>query len=115
MAVYVRISPDQVKVKIDDAWKSTLEILSEEILNDCNEYCKEDIGTLKASAMIHSDLLNGRLIWQTPYARRQYYEIKTAYKDVNPKATWKWCEVAKAKHQEEWAKKAQRLMRMMQS
>ena len=70
VAVYVRISPDQVKVKIDDAWKSTLEILSEEILNDCNEYCKEDSGTLKASAMIHSDLPNGRLIWQTPYARR---------------------------------------------
>lgn len=115
MAVYVRISPDQVKVKIDDAWKSTLEILSGEILNDCNEYCKEDSGILKASAMIHSDLPNGRLIWQTPYARRQYYEIQTAYKDVNPKATWKWCEVAKEKHQEEWAKKAQRLMRMMQS
>ena len=37
---------NKVKVKIDNAWKSGLEMLSSQILRDCNEYCKEDQGTL---------------------------------------------------------------------
>ena len=48
--------------------------------------------------------------WQTPYARRQYWEIRTAYKDENPRATWKWVHVAKSKYQEKWTRQAARLM-----
>lgn len=112
MAIRFEISPAKIQIKMDNAWKSGLEMLSAEILNDCNQYCKEDTGMLIASSYIHSELAQGRLIWQTPYAKRQYYEIKTAFTDVNPKATWKWCEVAKANHKEEWGRKAKRIMEM---
>lgn len=75
-------------------------------------YCKEDTGMLIMSSYIHSDLKHGRLVWSTPYAARQYYEIPTAYHDVNSNATWRWCEVAKQNHQADWGRQAQAITRL---
>ena len=105
----VNISKHAIEAKIQGAFDKGLAILSEEILKDCNYYCKRAEGALIASSLIHSRLADGQLIWQTPYAKRQYWEIRTAYTDANPNATWKWCEVAKRNHEGEWERKAQRL------
>lgn len=112
MSVKFNIDANKIKVKIDNAWQSGLEMLSSQILRDCNRYCKEDTGMLIISSYIHSDLKKGRLVWQTPYAARQYYEIRTAYKDVNSEASWRWCEVAKNNHQERWGRQAQAITRL---
>ena len=112
MPVKVNISPHAVQAKVMGAWNKGLALLTEEIKNDCNEYCKWEEGTLNRSADEHSLPKEGKIIWQTPYARRQYWEIRTAHTDVKPFASWKWCEVAKRKHKEQWAKQAQRLLEM---
>ena len=112
MAVQIRINQPVVEAKIKTAWKESLAPLAEEILNDCNQYCKEDTGALIASSLIHSIPKEGRLIWQTPYARRQYWEIRTAIPDPNPNATWKWCEAAKKARLPIWERQAQRLLEM---
>ena len=112
MPVTIHIDKQKIVAKVEGAFKKGLPLLSNEILNDCNQYCKEDTGMLIASSIIHSVLADGRLIWQTPYARRQYWEIRTAYKDVNPNASWKWCEVAKGRHFERWQRQAEALTRM---
>ena len=110
--VRILIDPNKVTTTVQTSWKKGLAHLSEEILADCNEYCKEDTGALIQSSLIHSRPADGKLIWQTPYARRQYWEIKTAYIDVNPNATWKWCEAAKRVCKNKWERQAQRLMEM---
>lgn len=107
MPVKINIDQHKVQVRVETAWKNGLEMLSTEILNDCNQYCKEDTGALILSSYIHSKLDQGLLIWQTPYARRQYWEIKTAYKDVNSNATMKWAHYAKTKHCKQWERQAQ--------
>lgn len=112
MPVKIHISKHAVQAKIDTAFSNALPQLSEEILNDCNQYCKEDTGALIASSLTHSRPQEGKLVWQTPYAKRQYWAIRTAYKDVNPNASWKWCEVAKRKHLKKWERQAQRLLEM---
>ena len=112
MAVRFQINENSIKVKIDNAWESGREMLCSQILRDCNMYCKEDTGMLIMSSYIHSRLKEGLLIWQTPYAARQYYEIPTAYKDVNPQASWRWCEVAKQNHLAEWGRQAQAITRL---
>jgi len=112
MAVRIEINENSIKAKIDNTWQNGLEILSSQILRDCNMYCKEDAGMLIMSSYIHSRLKEGLLIWQTPYAARQYYEIPTAYKDVNPNASWRWCEVAKQNHLAEWGRQAQAITRL---
>lgn len=112
MSVKIKISEQGIKETIDNTWKSGLEMLSSQILRDCNEFCKEDTGMLIMSSYIHSKLDKGLLIWNTPYAARQYYEIQTAYKSPNPNATWRWCEVAKSRYKERWAQQAQAIMRL---
>ena len=111
MSVKFKIDESKIQVKMDNIWKSGLEMLSSEILRDCNKYCKEDTGLLIMSSYIHSDLKNGKLVWQTPYAARQYYAIPTAYHGVNPNATWRWCEVAKNNHLDRWCRQAQAIVR----
>ena len=111
-SVDIKIDPKRVVARVDRAWQKALGPLSEEILNDCNQYCKMDTGFLIMSSMLNSVPEEGKLVWRTPYARRQYWEIRTAYKDVNPQASWKWCEVAKQNHLERWKVQAQRLWEM---
>ena len=110
MPVKINISKSAVTAKGSGAFQSALPQLSEEILNDCNQYCKEDTGALIASSLVHSRPQEGKLIWQTPYARRQYWAIRMAFKTVNPGATWRWCETAKQRHKARWERQAQRLM-----
>lgn len=108
MPVKIRIDPEKVGAKVMDAWKDGLKDLSEEILADCNEYCKEDQHTLIDSSLAASIPSEGKLIWQTPYAKRQYWAIKTS---LTPGRTWKWCETAKRKHKERWKRLAERGLR----
>lgn len=112
MAVRISINERSIRATIDNTWKSGREMLASQILRDCNLYCKEDTGMLIMSSLIHSRLQDGLLIWNTPYAARQYYEIPTAYHDVNGNATWRWCEVAKKNHLAEWERQAQAIMRL---
>ena len=112
MPVKINIDADKITYKIERTINNGMGMLASQILRDCNRYCKEDTGMLIASSYIHSDLNNGKLVWQTPYAARQYYEIRTAHTDVNSEASWRWCEVAKANHKERWGRQAQAIARL---
>lgn len=112
MSVKIKINGQGIKATIDNTWESGLEMLSSQILRDCNEFCKEDTGILIMSSLIHSKLKEGVLIWNTPYAARQYYAIPTANTSPNHNATWRWCEVAKGRYLERWGRQAQAIMRM---
>lgn len=110
MPVKININKAAVRRHAKEAWDKVLPTLSEEVLKDCNYYAKEDTGALIASSQIASRLAEGTLTWSTPYAARQYYEIRTASHDQNPNATWRWCEAAKRKYKEKWRKQAEKLM-----
>ena len=107
MPVKINIQRYAVEAKINGAFQASLPQLSEEILNDCNQYCKEDTGALIASSLTHSRPQEGKLIWQTPYARRQYWEIQTA---LTKGRAWRWCEYAKQRFLQKWNRQAQKLM-----
>ena len=105
MPVKIRINPNAVEARVMSAWNRGLRDLSEEILADCNEYCKEESGTLIKSSLISLELDKGKLVWATKYAKRQYWEIQTSRKRGR---TWKWCETAKRKRLKKWREKAER-------
>lgn len=106
----IRIDQNAVVARVMGQWDKALPMLTEAIRNDCNQYCKKDSGDLITSSETATDYKRGIMRWQTAYARRQYWEIRTAYKDVNSRATWKWVHVAKAKYQDKWVRQAARLM-----
>ena len=111
MSVKIEINKAACAAKVETAWESCLPELSNEILKDCQRYVKVRSHELETSALIHSDLKHGQLVWKTPYARRQYWEIKTALKGVNPEASWQWAELAKRRHLDEWTRRAQQLLK----
>lgn len=108
MPVRINIDPNQCGVRVMTAWKEGLFALSSQILGDCNQYVKIDQHTLESSSYVASQLSEGKLIWDTPYAKRQYWEIKTS---LTPGRTWKWCEAAKRKYGKEWKRIAERGLR----
>lgn len=105
MPVKINIDKAAVLAKIDLSDPKKLKVLSEEILADCNEYCKFDTGNLIDSSLIASQLDRGLLVWATPYAARQYYQIRTAYNG----RTWRWAEVAKNNRLDRWIEQAKKL------
>ena len=112
MSVKINIDGDKIHYKIERTISNGMGMLASQILKDCNRYCKEDTGMLIASSYIHSNLDKGLLVWATPYAARQYYEIRTAHTDVNSNASWRWCDVAKSLHKDDWARQAQAITRL---
>lgn len=108
MPIRIKIDPNRCAAKVMGAWDKQLYALSGQILQDCNRYCKEDSNTLISSSYAASELGKGRLVWDTKYAKRQYFEIKTS---LTPGRTWKWCETAKRKFKEIWRKQAEKGLR----
>lgn len=105
----IDINENVVAARVNEAWRRGLPLLTNEVLRDCNEFAKLDTGALRASAQTASDFSNGIVRWNTPYARRQYWSIPTAYE---PGTCWQWCEAAKAAYSQRWADQAQRLLEM---
>lgn len=120
----------QTIMKIEGAAKRAVGITAQQVLADCNEYCPQDQSVLIDSSEIHSDLPNGKLVWQTPYARFLYHGVvmidpktrstwaregqnkivKSPEKELsfdkskNTKAGSHWCERAQADCGEDWKK-----------
>lgn len=111
MSVTININKQRIFGRVDKAWAKTLPDITREIRDDANEYVKVQNRALYASALEHSELDQGIIRWQTPYAKRQYWEIETAYTEQNPRATWKWFHVAKQRHLDRWLEQVQRYMR----
>ena len=65
-----------------------------QILKDSNYYCPDRSGTLMRSGGIASG--GGAVVWDMPYARKQYHDFPNKSKDKNPNASVKWFEMAKA-------------------
>ena len=108
MPVRIQIDKEKVGTRVMGAWQESLLPLSSQILQDCNQYVKVDSHAMELSSGTASDLRNGKLVWDTPYAKRQYWAIQTS---LTPGRTWKWCETAKRKFKSDWQKLAERLLR----
>lgn len=108
MPIKIQIDPNKVGMKVQGAWDKSLFPLSSQILGDCNQFVKVNQHELESSSYRASQLNEGKLVWDTAYAKRQYWEIKTS---KTPGRTWKWCETAKRKFRSDWQKLAEKLLR----
>ncbi|MDN6288884.1 MAG: minor capsid protein [Tetragenococcus koreensis] len=84
--------------------------LDSQVLKDANYFLPKDTGNLEDSSIIASELGKGRLVWDTPYARRLYWNPQYNFsKDRNPNARGKWAEEAKAMYLNDWIKMLNRM------
>ena len=99
--VDVQINGPDMVIVADGAMKAALFDVAEQALRDCNFYCKQDTGALIDSSVIHSDTDSAELVWNMPYAEKQYY-LPNTRTDANPHAVPRWCEVAESNHRAQW-------------
>lgn len=133
MSVTIKIDRARVAARIKAGTAAMIAAVTEQVLSDCNEYAPQDHNVLRASAAINtsleskypiakeatekqlaaldkaegSDIKEGRIVWDTPYARKRYFVGKPS-KDKNGKASLLWCEVAHDNHGKDWHKQAQK-------
>lgn len=107
MTVKVVLDSKAVEERIEKRVGGVQATLDAQILKDSNYFCPQDTGTLQKSAINHSVLGSGLLVWQTPYASEQYYnESFSHFHSRNPNATAKWFESAKARRLSAWVRLA---------
>lgn len=101
----IEVKVDEAKLfgRMKQAEKKSMVSISNQILKDCNRYCKQDKGFLINSSLTSSKLELGVLIWDTPYARKQFFLPETRH-SVNSLARYMWTDYAKSKHKDQWAK-----------
>lgn len=100
-SVRVEINATKIAGRVRQKWKANLPAITSVIRADTNEYVRFDQGQLKQSSYSASQLSQGRIIWNTPYARRVYYTGKPR-RVMNPNAAILWCEEAKHRHLKAW-------------
>lgn len=80
-------------------------VLDEQVLKDSNFYIPKDTGELERSGVRSSVIGKGSIVWDTPYARRLYYNPQYNFsKDSNPNAQGLWFEAAKASFLTDWVR-----------
>lgn len=107
MGVKVTVDKSKVAAKIAAGKAAMIPAVAEQALADCNYFARRDQGTMIESSETASDLQAGKLVWDTPYAKKAYY-TGTPSKDVNPNASLMWCEKAKAEFGKDWDEIAQK-------
>lgn len=113
MKVRVTVDTDRMKKRLLNNVEMSRYLVTQQVLEDSNQYVPVDTWNLHNSAFLHSNLLkDGRIIWNTPYARRMYYGVGYKFsRDLNPKAQAKWYEKAKAVHRSQWRELAAKTMK----
>lgn len=101
--IRVEFSREAVRARVKAATKRATFAMATQALKDSNYYAKHDQGALIDSSLTASDLDGGYLVWDTPYAKRQYY-TGTPSKDINPNASTMWAHKARAQYGETWRK-----------
>lgn len=99
----VRVEFDQrkVKAKIGTRIERAQKVLDAQVLKDSNYYIPKQEGFLERS-VFGSIIGSGLLVWAAEYAKKMYHFGGTPSKEVNPNASTKWFERAKATRLKIW-------------
>lgn len=99
----VKVSLDKMKVleRLNSATGKCTEVLANEVLKDSNNLARVDSGEMVRSSIRSSNLKEGKLIWNTPYAKKAYY-VGNPSKDKNPNAQLMWAHKAVAQNKEKY-------------
>ena len=77
------------------------QVLDAQVMKDSNYYIPKQEGFLERS-VFGSVLGSGLLVWAVEYAKKMYHFAGKPRKEVNPNASTKWFERAKATRLKAW-------------
>lgn len=105
----IKVNPGTAN-RMHQVWERRIRpAVAQEILQNCNEFCPMDTGTLANSGHVED---GGKyIVWDTKYAAAVYYTGKNIRRVKNPNASARWAEVAKRKYKKHWASLANKIAR----
>ncbi|MED1602603.1 minor capsid protein [Alkalihalophilus marmarensis] len=107
--VSVNVDISKIAPKVINATKRAKHAVAEQVLKDSNSFVPADIWNLRDSSLRFSNLEEGQLVWQTPYARKLYFGVRFNFsRDKNPNAGPLWYERARAAYLPQWQNVAKR-------
>lgn len=84
------------------------ETIDTEVIKGGNYFAPEDRSNLIQSAIRSSKIGSGQVVWDTPYAKKLYYNPQYNFsKDKNPNAQGLWFEAGKARFLNDWIQAVQ--------
>jgi hypothetical protein len=113
MRVRVNIDTEKIIARFAERNNRGLLALKGQIAADTAQYLPRITGDLEHSIHPSSESADSKLIWNIPYARRQYYGQFKHSAQSHPLACRLWYEVAKAQFKETWRRVVERVYKGM--
>lgn len=82
--------------------------IDSEVLRYCSPYVPIKTGTLRRSGTDSTDIGSGEVVYNTPYARQQYYNTSES-RPYSPLAGAKWFERMKIDHKDDILRSAAKI------
>lgn len=109
--VSVRLDLGRIPRDLNRNSQRAIFLLTQQVLKDSNKYIPADTWTLRNSSLTSSNFQEGKVVWNTPYAKKVYYGSGINFsKDKNMLAQSMWFEKAQSIHQKEWNKLTKKAM-----
>lgn len=101
----VKLDTSRIIAKTERQLKVGQFVLDQQVLKDSNFFIPKDTGELERSGVRASRIGEGIIKWDTPYARRLYYNPQYDFsEDANPHAQGLWYEAARATFISDWVR-----------
>lgn len=111
-SIKVIYDPAVLIMKYRKRKKAAQVFLDEQVMKDTNQYVRFRTGALARSVRTATRAGSGTIVYDTPYARRAYYdEMGHVSKDVHVNATTYWFEASKAKRLQSWLDGVSRILK----
>ena len=109
MAVRVNVKKDLKRIpkRVSQMTKLGQYALANQVHADSNRYAPFLTGDLRNQSTVSSD--NKSIVWNVPYARRQYYNYGAKF--TTPGTGPKWDEKAKSIHLRSWERITEKAMK----
>lgn len=103
--------PNVIK-RFEPRFAKAQQFLDSEVLRTSAPYVPMRDGNLMRSGTNGTKLGSGQVIYNAPYARKQYYGLNFHFsKDLHPQACAQWFEKAKAVHLKDWIDGVQKIVK----
>lgn len=109
MAVRINVKKDLkgVSKRVSQMTKLGQYALANQVHQDSNKYAPKKTGDLRTQSYVTPD--NKQVIWNVPYARRQYYNVGAKF--TTPGTGPKWDQKAKSIHGKQWEQIVKKAMK----
>ena len=105
----INFNPAAVAEKYKGKAKRAQMWLDNEVLKDCSPYVPRITGALERSGIDGTVIGSGLIVYNSPYAKWQYYGYFNHSTQAHSQASREWFEVAKASNKNKWIRKVKQI------